>query len=53
MIYDSEGNAVMPGRKLEDLSANELRAKLYNADIEYPSDASKQDLIKLIRENNK
>ena len=33
MILDSNGNTVMPGRKLEDMSANELRAKLYNADV--------------------
>ena len=53
MILDSNGNTVMPGRKLEDMSANELRAKLYNADVKYPANASRQDLIRLIRENIK
>lgn len=53
MIVDSNGNTVMPGRKLEDMSANELRAKLYNADVKYPANASRQDLIRLIRENIK
>lgn len=37
------------GRRLEDLSANELRMKLYNAGIEYPDDAGKKELIELVK----
>jgi hypothetical protein len=53
MILYSNGKTVIPGRRLEDMSANGLRVKLYNADIKYPVNASKQDLIRLIRENIK
>lgn len=39
------------GRKLEDLSANELRMKLYNAGVDYPDDATKKELIRLVKEH--
>lgn len=39
------------GRKLEDLSANELRMKLYNAGVDYPEDASKKELAELVRKH--
>lgn len=51
MIFDENGQPIMAGRKLEDYSANELRAKLYMAGIDYPTNASKAELIKLIRDN--
>lgn len=38
-------------RKLEDLHANELRLKLENAGIAYADDASKSQLIALVKEN--
>lgn len=41
------------GRRLEDLSANELRAKLYNMLIpksEIPYQCSKEELVRLVRE---
>lgn len=40
-----------PKRRLEDLHANELRLKLENASIVYPDDATKQELIALVRKN--
>lgn len=42
------------GRRLEDLSANELRAKLYNMlfpPSKIPSHCSKEELVRLVREN--
>lgn len=51
MILDADGKPVMQGRKLEDFSANELRAKLFMAGIDYPANASKSDLINLIKAN--
>ena len=40
------------GRRLEDLSANELRMKLYNAGVDYPENASKKELAELVRKHN-
>ncbi len=40
-----------PKRRLEDLHANELRLKLENAGIAYLDDATKQELIALVRKN--
>lgn len=40
-----------PKRRLEDLHANELRLRLENAGIPYPDDATKKELVKLVREN--
>ncbi|NME28845.1 hypothetical protein HF872_09470 [Megasphaera hexanoica] len=40
-----------PKRRLEDLHANELRLRLENAGISYPDDATKKELVKLVREN--
>lgn len=37
------------GRKIEDCSMNELRAKLYMRGIEYKDDATKKDLITLLQ----
>ena len=37
------------GRKLEDLHMNELRMRLELAGIKYKDNASKADLIKLIK----
>lgn len=51
MILDRDGKPVMQGRKLEDHSANELRAKLYCAGVEYPVNAGKAELIRLIKEH--
>lgn len=51
MILDADGKPVMQGRKLEDYSANELRAKLYCAGVDYPASAGKTELIRLIKEN--
>lgn len=42
----------IPGRRLEDLSANELRAKLYNAGVDYPEAASKKELAELVRKHH-
>lgn len=38
-------------RELDFKSMNELRAILYEASIEYPDDATRPDLIKLILNN--
>lgn len=40
-----------PKRRLEDLHANELRLKLERAGIAYADDASKSQLIRLVKEN--
>lgn len=40
-----------PKRRLEDLHANELRLKLENAGITYPDNASKRQLVALVREH--
>lgn len=36
-------------RRLEDLHANELRLRLENAGIAYPDDATKKELVELVR----
>lgn len=41
-----------PKRKLEDLHANELRMRLENAGIAYPEDASKRQLVALVKSNH-
>lgn len=41
------------GRRLEDLSPNELRLRLYNAGIDYSQCRTKEDLIRLIRTTKK
>lgn len=38
-----------PKRRLEDLHANELRLRLENAGIAYPDDATKKELVELVR----
>lgn len=38
-----------PKRRLEDLHANELRIRLENAGIAYPDDATKKELVELVR----
>ena len=38
-----------PKRRLEDLHANELRFRLENAGIAYPDDATKKELVELVR----
>lgn len=38
-----------PKRRLEDLHANELRLCLENAGIAYPDDATKKELVELVR----
>lgn len=38
-----------PRRRLEDLHANELRLRLENAGIAYPDDATKKELVELVR----
>lgn len=38
-------------RRLEDLHANELRLHLEHAGIPYPDDATKQDLVDLVRKH--
>lgn len=40
-----------PKRRLEDLHANELRLRLEHAGIPYPDDATKQDLVDLVRKH--
>lgn len=40
-----------PKRRLEDLHANELRLRLENAGIAYPDDATKKELVELVRGN--
>lgn len=42
---------VRPKRRLEDLHANELRLRLENAGIPYSDDATKKELVELVREN--
>lgn len=45
------GKAVS-GRKLEDLSANELRAKLILAGVNIPKDIkTKEELVKLVKKH--
>lgn len=45
------GQAVS-GRKLEDLSANELRAKLILAGVNVPKDIkTKEELVELVRKH--
>ena len=38
-----------PKRRLEDIHANELRLRLENAGIAYPDDATKKELVELVR----
>ena len=38
-----------PKRRLEDLHANELRLRLENAGIAYRDDATKKELVELVR----
>lgn len=38
------------GNKIENLSMNELRAILWQRGIEYPSDATRKELEKLVKE---
>lgn len=38
-------------RRLEDLHANELRLRLAHAGIPYPDDATKKDLVDLVRKH--
>lgn len=38
-----------PKRRLEDLHANELRLRLENAGIAYPDNATKKELVELVR----
>lgn len=38
-----------PKRRPEDLHANELRLRLENAGIAYPDDATKKELVELVR----
>lgn len=38
-----------PKRRLEDLNANELRLRLENAGIACPDDATKKELVELVR----
>lgn len=40
---------VGPKRRLEDLHANDLRLRLENAGIAYPDDATKKELVELVR----
>lgn len=40
---------VPSGRRLEDLSPNELRLRLYNAGVDYSQCRTKEELIHLIR----
>lgn len=41
----------LPKRKLEDMSLQELEAKLYLKGVEYPRNASKEELIAIIKKN--
>lgn len=43
-------SASIGGRKLEDLTANELRAKLITNGIDIPVGADKSELIRLVKE---
>lgn len=42
---------MLPELRYENMTMNQLRELLYEAGIEYPDDATKQDLIDLIKEH--
>lgn len=41
---------MLPELRYENMTMNQLRELLYEAGIEYPDNATKQDLIDLIKE---
>lgn len=42
---------MLPELRYENMTMNQLREILYEAGIEYPDNATKQDLINLIKEH--
>lgn len=42
---------MLPELRYENMTMNQLREILYEAGIEYPNNATKQDLIDLIKEH--
>lgn len=42
---------MLPELRYENMTMNQLRELLYEAGIEYPDNATKQDLIDLIKEH--
>lgn len=42
---------MLPELRYENMTMNQLREILYEAGIEYPDNATKQDLIDLIKEH--
>lgn len=42
---------MLPELRYENMTMNQLREILYEAGIEYPDNATKQDLIELIKEH--
>lgn len=41
---------MMDDRKTEELSMNELRARLYEAGIEYSDNTTREELIQLVKQ---